>query len=259
MKKAFTLAEVLITLGIIGVVAAMTLPSLINRTQKKELQAAFLKTYSELNQASQLFYVKEGISVSDYGYNLRVTGVPKATTKLMELYMGYFKGVTNYNHSTYANTSDTTIKRKYKIKTINGKIETNGTKCDATGLYADIAGRVYSLNDLPLNMNENGPVICVDINGEKPPNKYGYDNFLFVFTTDGKVIPMGQDYPNNVDNIGGNDNNPNSPITSNGFVSGPEYCDYSSSSAYKSLSCAVYALMDQSPEENGSYWKDFLP
>ena len=51
MKKAFTLAEVLITLGIIGVVAAMTLPSLINRTQKKELQAAFFKTYSELNQA----------------------------------------------------------------------------------------------------------------------------------------------------------------------------------------------------------------
>ena len=36
MKKAFTLAEVLITLGIIGVVAAITLPSVINNTKNKE-------------------------------------------------------------------------------------------------------------------------------------------------------------------------------------------------------------------------------
>ena len=37
MKKAFTLAEVLITLGIIGVVAAMTLPALIQQNRNKEL------------------------------------------------------------------------------------------------------------------------------------------------------------------------------------------------------------------------------
>lgn len=38
MKKGFTLAEVLITLGIIGVVAAMTMPSLIQNHRKKFLQ-----------------------------------------------------------------------------------------------------------------------------------------------------------------------------------------------------------------------------
>ena len=38
MNKGFTLAEVLITLGIIGVVAAMTLPALVNHTQGKELE-----------------------------------------------------------------------------------------------------------------------------------------------------------------------------------------------------------------------------
>lgn len=37
-NKGFTLAEVLITLGIIGVVAAMTLPALVNQTQGKELE-----------------------------------------------------------------------------------------------------------------------------------------------------------------------------------------------------------------------------
>lgn len=50
-KYAFTLAEVLITLGIIGVVAAMTLPSLVNRTRQKELETAFQKQYSVLQQA----------------------------------------------------------------------------------------------------------------------------------------------------------------------------------------------------------------
>lgn len=42
-KSAFTLAEVLITLGIIGVVAAMTLPTLVNDKQNKELQTQFKK------------------------------------------------------------------------------------------------------------------------------------------------------------------------------------------------------------------------
>ena len=39
MKKGFTLAEVLITLGIIGVVAALTLPSLITNYRKKQTVA----------------------------------------------------------------------------------------------------------------------------------------------------------------------------------------------------------------------------
>ena len=42
-RAAFTLAEVLITLGIIGVVAAMTMPTLINSTQKQELVAQYKK------------------------------------------------------------------------------------------------------------------------------------------------------------------------------------------------------------------------
>ena len=48
--QAFTLAEVLITLGIIGVVAAMTLPVLIQNYQKKATATSVKKAYSELNQ-----------------------------------------------------------------------------------------------------------------------------------------------------------------------------------------------------------------
>ena len=58
MKKAFTLAEVLITLGIIGVVAALTLPSLMTDIGNKKLKTQFFKTYTDLNQAAKLFYTK---------------------------------------------------------------------------------------------------------------------------------------------------------------------------------------------------------
>ncbi len=50
-KCAFTLAEVLITLGIIGVVAASTIPSLVSHYQRKVLETQFKKSYSVLSQS----------------------------------------------------------------------------------------------------------------------------------------------------------------------------------------------------------------
>ena len=51
VKFAFTLAEVLITLGIIGIVAAMTIPTLMSKYQEKTYKTQYKKIYSELNQA----------------------------------------------------------------------------------------------------------------------------------------------------------------------------------------------------------------
>ena len=50
-RSGFTLAEVLITLGIIGVVAAMTIPTLIANTNGAKFRSQFKKTLSTLNQA----------------------------------------------------------------------------------------------------------------------------------------------------------------------------------------------------------------
>ena len=62
--RGFTLAEVLITLGIIGVVAACTLPTLINATQAKELHTALLKSYSILQQVIQRMSFEEGRDIT---------------------------------------------------------------------------------------------------------------------------------------------------------------------------------------------------
>ncbi len=59
-KMGFTLAEVLITLGIIGIVAAMTLPSIVNKIEKKDTSARLKKFYSAFNQAVRLSTVDNG-------------------------------------------------------------------------------------------------------------------------------------------------------------------------------------------------------
>ena len=62
-KNAFTLAEVLITLGIIGVVAAMTIPTLISNTNGAQFKTAYKKALSTLNQAALM-----NIALEDYDF-----------------------------------------------------------------------------------------------------------------------------------------------------------------------------------------------
>lgn len=52
-KSAFTLAEVLVTLAVIGIVAAMTIPTLMNNYQKDVYVTSLHKVYNELDQALQ--------------------------------------------------------------------------------------------------------------------------------------------------------------------------------------------------------------
>ncbi|MCM1339900.1 MAG: type II secretion system GspH family protein, partial [Muribaculaceae bacterium] len=59
-KAAFTLAEVLITLGIIGVVAAMTIPTMMSKWREKALIAKLKESYSILNQAYKLSIEEHG-------------------------------------------------------------------------------------------------------------------------------------------------------------------------------------------------------
>ena len=63
VRGGFTLAEVLITLGIIGVVAAMTMPTLMNSTQGAQYRAAYKKALSALSQAVTL-----NVALDDYNF-----------------------------------------------------------------------------------------------------------------------------------------------------------------------------------------------
>ncbi len=69
-KQGFTLAEVLITLVIIGIIAAMTLPSLLGGTNKQEIKTGLQKAMSTLSQAITLHYALTGEDFSTGGDNV---------------------------------------------------------------------------------------------------------------------------------------------------------------------------------------------
>lgn len=69
-RRAFTLAEVLIILGIIGVVASLTLPVLISKYKHKELETRFKKSYSLISQASQGMEMELGSCERDQADNI---------------------------------------------------------------------------------------------------------------------------------------------------------------------------------------------
>ena len=92
MKKlAFTLAEVLITLGIIGVVAAMTIPTLIANTNSAKFKSQYKKTLSALNQAAKMAESKYDLnfasSFEQCGDNA-ITENPETTLSMCALLNG---------------------------------------------------------------------------------------------------------------------------------------------------------------------------
>lgn len=245
-EKAFTLAEVLITLGIIGIVAAMTLPTLVAKHRKKVLHTQFLKAYSDIQNAAKRFQADEGITV--YEHSQKDTTFSTNTLKiLMKYFIGQKDGdmvSSNYNPDTGENVSyENAI--GYTPKNLSNKLSLTSQPCDKSIISEEVGGRFWAMDD-PVSRYDNlppyGPKICVDTNGRKGPNIYGYDWFVFVFTKDGGVKPY----------IG------RSPVDISSEMSNPELaCSYSYANV--TYTCAYFAVTDTSPEDpSKSYWNDFL-
>ena len=81
--KGFTLAEVLITLVIIGVIAAMTIPTLINKTNNHEYISRLKKAYSTMAQATNRIIAEEGNPRADIG------GWATSTEAIFNMYKKY--------------------------------------------------------------------------------------------------------------------------------------------------------------------------
>ncbi len=246
-RFGFTLAEVLITLGIIGIVASMTMPTLINRTKNKEIQVQFKKAYSELNQVSQLFMNDMGMSVTDFCKD-------SGTRVFLEQELPkYFKGMFIIDDTIYSSTDNDGNKKNpnYQFYTLSGAKLRLGP-CDDLGFRMDSSGKIYSFVGDMILQGEQGPVVCVDVNGQKRPNKYGYDIFVFRFVDNGSVLPMGQEYKAGEGKYG----YAGDASSSNFFYN--EKC-VSTDYIMHQVSCAKYALADKHPTEPGkNYWQDFL-
>ena len=121
-NKAFTLAEVLITLGIIGIVAAMTLPVLITSNKNKQLETGLKRSYSLIQQALEMYQAETGE---------RITQDTVSVKKLLIKYIKTARDCGNGSENSeaelekvcipnYVNTGSTE-KNSTKYKTFNGK------------------------------------------------------------------------------------------------------------------------------------------
>lgn len=211
-NKGFTLAEVLITLGIIGVVAAMTLPSIIKNYQKQQTITAVQKAYTSLNQSLKLAIVDyespefwiEGGSGVNY----------ETTLKYFNKYIKpYFKiakictGESTLNTDYYlACGYKTYLTKRSGGWQNNDLLKQNGNRV----VFAATDGMIYFLypyqtfctekdNSTPDNpqydchAEANGSLsMAVDINGPKEPNTWGKDTFLFDLNAKkGLLMPAG--------------------------------------------------------------------
>lgn len=252
-KFGFTLAEVLITLGIIGVVASMTIPSLLTDISNKKLKTQFLKTYGDLNQAAKLFYTNEGASVHDVDMTYTHSGW--RSDEVLKKYMSYFKG---YNekprNQAYDFWREYDARQNITQRNLDGSVTTQ-YPCDQSFVSLDINGRIFATDDhVMAHLNQNypfGPKICVDINGIAPPNRMGYDRFVFVFTADNEVVPytgyLWNGIASNVD------------VTKDDEIKNiSKYCSKTENTNTPAHTCAYFALKDKSPTGEGTYWKSFL-
>ncbi len=118
MKKAFTLAEVLITLGIIGVVAAMTIPTLIANTRSREYRSKLKKAISTLSQAARMSQSLYGFDFagvnSQCGSNAAIEN-PETTQSICALLNGTLTGATYFDKASEIPIAKSATNTKYNI------------------------------------------------------------------------------------------------------------------------------------------------
>lgn len=192
--KAFTMAELLITLGIIGIVAEITIPTLISKMQKEQYVQGLKTSYSETQQFFKQYAMNEGVNSLPETHLFNTNGDVNYDNLDAEINK-YFKtsisckpGVAScdiwYTIKYLATNGSLPFGNPgYSFCMVNGICVTMRLNdlCQQSSIFA------YNTEDYG---NRCGNVI-VDVNGKKPPNKYGRDSFGFALGDDGVLYPFG--------------------------------------------------------------------
>ena len=180
MKKGFTLSEVLITLGIIGVVAAMTMPVLIQQQQKLHYVIALKKAYSVWEQAFQRMQTEDEYYIDNLYHTNFFSKIP--TTNITDKNEYWKNNLSKYIQMVDfipSNSSGTGITYKRLSGGVNVPSLTN-----FASIYTP-DGMIYYI---ALYSNSTSHV-WIDVNADKAPNQWGRDMFRFSINNDGRLIP----------------------------------------------------------------------
>lgn len=229
-KLGFTMTEVLITLGIIGVVAAMTLPALINNQRNKALETALKKNYSAILQALDMYQAETGERISTESVGRHEVKTALMTYMKVLVDCGY--GVATEGEACMPNDTSNPDSQKYKNFTGTSTINLNFF--DDGQFVLNDGSFILIENSNKTSGNNDGHIyISVDVNGYlKNPNRLGRDLFIFVLDSKGILLPMG------------------APGTKY-YSETEEYCSATSSNNMNGAGCTYKALTDK------SYFKSF--
>lgn len=190
-KSGFTLAEILITLGVIGIIASMILLTLIQKQQEQQTIVSLKKIYSNLSSA----YTS---AIDEYGspenWGMIDTDMSQSSVNMLNSLASFFKITKNcgaspgcFNNINYKHLSGADFGDIENTNTYAKAILSDGSKIFLTTLSTK-CDTVKGWDSIPLaNVCAN---IYVDINGDKKPNVFGKDLFSF-YATKYNLIPVG--------------------------------------------------------------------
>lgn len=235
-KCAFTLAEVLITLGVIGIVAAMTLPSLISNWRYKQLETAFKKAYSRHSEVLELIKYETGVDNLFNEFNV-YDSEKNIYARAKEFYDLYYKKLKIIGECKY-----------------EAPVRNYNNTADAYIDWGDTEP-LYMLSDgTCAQVRVNGGIIAltVDINGAgAKPNKLGHDIFVF------RVNKLGVFEPAKMTKLY-TDEELEENFSDTAYIAQVgQPCSIKSKQKGNGMGCAWYAFNDINPDDNSKrYWEN---
>lgn len=184
--KAFTLTELLIALGIIGAIAAISIPSLMNTINNRMLVTQLKSNLTSIQQLASDTLVIQKVK------NLEDTAFGNPAQLLTEENFSVAKTCANPAKDCW-NTEASGTNKVIKYKVLDNMRE--GTI--AAPRYPSIIlknGAILAYNRIDKPYGTEGDKLigdaCIDVNGNEPPNIGGRDYFCFYVTNKAKVIPI---------------------------------------------------------------------
>ena len=168
--RGFTLAETLITLGIIGVVAAMTIPVLVSNYQERQIATKLKKNVSLINQASRLAQ-NDDIVLEKKDYEDNQSGEDKISSDWdLDFLLDYLTVAQDCGHEAKGCFSE-------NYKQLNGLKERNFEQLARYKKFVLMDGSSIAFEGWT---GENlAGEMWIDVNGKQKPNIVGRDIFLF--------------------------------------------------------------------------------
>ena len=184
--RAFTLAEVLVTLGIIGVVSAMTVPTLMQNYQRQSYVTQLHKVYNETSQVF-LRYMTDKNAI-----NLREAGI-SSQAEMNNVITNYFK-ITN--SCLNPNEVKPCFAAYSDYKKISGKALEYWSNNSGAGIgMSYILASGASVRFYYVGRDNLFISLVTDINGPKGPNILGRDMFDMTIDVNGNIDTSGYELP----------------------------------------------------------------